>query len=65
MLGEIEEVTLEVAGLDDPLIMRTSAQRGLQVGQSVTIGVDAKDVLVFAADETARSALPRGSLAAE
>ncbi|MAN76432.1 MAG: iron ABC transporter ATP-binding protein [Rhizobiales bacterium] len=65
LLGEIEEVTLEVAGLDDPLIMRTSAQRGLQVGQSVTIGVDAKDVLVFAADETARSALPRGSLAAE
>lgn len=65
LLGEIEEVTLEVTGLDEPLVMRTSAQRGLEVGQAVTIGVEPKDVLVFAADETARSTLPRGPLAAE
>jgi iron(III) transport system ATP-binding protein len=65
LLGEIEEVTLEVVGLNDPLVMRTSALRGLEVGQSVAITVDAKDVLVFAADETARSALPRGPVAAE
>ena len=65
LLGEIEEVTLEVAGLSDPIVMRTSAKRGLEVGQHVKIAVDPKDVLVFASDETARSALPSGTIAAE
>ncbi|WP_417579957.1 ABC transporter ATP-binding protein [Pelagibacterium sp.] len=65
LLGELEEVTLEVAGLEDPIVMRTSARRGFAVGQDIKISVDAKDVLVFAADETARSALPRVPMAAE
>ena len=60
LLGEIEEVTLAVDGLDDHLVMRTGARRGLEVGQTVNVGVDPKDVLVFAADETARSTLPQG-----
>ncbi|SDG41296.1 ABC transporter ATP-binding protein [Pelagibacterium luteolum] len=62
LLGEIEEVTLDVDGLDEPVVMRTSARCGLDVGHSVRIGVDPKDVLVFAADESARSALPRGQV---
>ncbi|WP_338607622.1 ABC transporter ATP-binding protein [Pelagibacterium nitratireducens] len=65
LLGEIEELTLDVAGLDDPLVMRTSARRGVEVGQRVSVGVAPNDVLVFAADEAARSTLPHGPVAAE
>ncbi len=62
LLGEIEELKLDVEGLRQPLVMRTSARCGVDVGKTVHVGVDPKDVLVFAADEGARSALPRGWL---
>lgn len=65
LLGEIEELTLEISGLDEPLVMRTSARCGAEVGQVIKVGVNPADVLVFAADEAARSALPRGAEAAE
>lgn len=58
LLGEIEEVSLSVAGLEDPLIMRTSARCGLDVGNVVQVRIDPHDIMVFSADETARSALP-------
>jgi iron(III) transport system ATP-binding protein len=58
LLGEIEEVSLSVSGLDDPLIMRTSARCGLDVGNVVQVRIDPQDIMVFAADEGARSALP-------
>lgn len=59
LLGEIEEVSLRVEGLDDPLVMRTSVRHGLGIGETVNISVDPKDVMVFAADDKARPALPR------
>lgn len=65
LLGEIEELTLDIAGLDAPLVMRTSARCRVEVGETVTIGVDPDDVLVFATDEAARSALPHRRVAAE
>lgn len=58
LLGEIEEVSLTVQGLDDPLVMRTSARCGLDVGNTVQVKVNPQDIMVFAADESARSALP-------
>lgn len=65
LMGEIEELTLAVDGLNEPLVMRTSARHRLEVGQTVTIAVDPDDVLVFAADEAARAALPHRPAAAE
>lgn len=50
LMGEIEEVTLDVAGLEEPMIMRTTSHRGLAAGQTVALAVDQKDVLIFAAD---------------
>ncbi|WP_127144813.1 ABC transporter ATP-binding protein [Pelagibacterium montanilacus] len=60
LLGEIEEVTLAVEGLADPLVMRTSERCGVSIGGDVRIGVNPDHVLVFADDESARAALPRG-----
>lgn len=57
LLGEIEEVTLALPGLADPLVMRTSSRCEIEVGQEVNIEVAAKDVMVFSADEAARAAL--------
>lgn len=51
LLGEIEELTLEVAGLDEKLVMRSSARCGVEVGERVAIGVDRSDILVFSAQE--------------
>lgn len=61
LLGEIEEVSLAVDGLDVPLVMRTSARCRLDVGNMVQVRVSPEDIMVFAADEGARSALPGGS----
>ncbi|WP_196259479.1 ABC transporter ATP-binding protein [Pelagibacterium limicola] len=58
LLGEIEEVSLSVSGLETPLIMRTSARCGLDVGNTVQVKIDPHEIMVFAADESARSALP-------
>lgn len=58
LLGEIEEVSLAVQGLAEPLIMRTSRRCGLDVGRTVQVKIDPNDIMVFAADEAARSALP-------
>ncbi|WP_404406041.1 ABC transporter ATP-binding protein [Pelagibacterium halotolerans] len=59
LLGEIEEVGLAVEGMSEPLVMRTSARSGLDVGHTVRVSIEPEDVLVFAADETARATLPR------
>lgn len=58
LLGEIEEVSLAVSGLDMPLVMRTSARCGLDVGNVVQVRINPQDIMVFAADEGARAALP-------
>ncbi|MCD7059192.1 ABC transporter ATP-binding protein [Pelagibacterium xiamenense] len=60
LLGEIEEVGLSVDGMSEPLVMRTSARSGLDVGHTVQVSIEPDDVLVFSADEAARAALPRG-----
>lgn len=60
LLGEIEEVSLSIQGMTDPLVMRTSARSGLDVGRTVQVTIAPDDILVFAADENARATLPRG-----
>ncbi|WIJ25906.1 ABC transporter ATP-binding protein [Devosia sp. RR2S18] len=61
LLGEIEEITLALPGLADPLVMRTSSRCEIEVGQEVNIEVAAKDVMVFSADDAARAALHQRS----
>ncbi len=60
LMGEIEELTLEVEGLKEPVVMRTSARHRIGVGEPVKVKVDPADVLVFATDEAARAALRLG-----
>lgn len=46
-LGEMEELTLVVAGLDAPLVLRSSLRSGATVGQTVHLAVKRDEVMVF------------------
>jgi iron(III) transport system ATP-binding protein len=47
LLGEIEELALQVDGLDDFVVMRTSVHQPVNVGDTVLLGVEAGEVMVF------------------
>lgn len=49
-LGEMEEISLAVEGMDQPVVMRTSDSTGAQPGQQVRIGVRRDKIMMFAAD---------------
>jgi len=49
-LGETDRMTLEVAGLDEPLYLRTSAHVRVAPGQTVSVEVEPAGVLVLADD---------------
>ena len=53
LLGEIEEVGLHVAGVDQPLVMRTSRHSGLDVGHTVHLRIDPEQILAFEATRPA------------
>ncbi len=46
-MGELEELSLAVAGIDVPLVMRSSLRSGAAVGQTVHIKVRPEEVMVF------------------
>ncbi|WEJ34756.1 ABC transporter ATP-binding protein [Devosia sp. SD17-2] len=47
LLGEIEEWSLELAGLPRPLVMRTTARHQAEPGAMVSIKLDPSDVIVI------------------
>lgn len=49
LLGEIEEVGLDVAGVEQPLVMRSSRHSGVDVGHTVYLRIDPEEVLAFEA----------------
>lgn len=49
-LGEMEEISLSIEGMDQPLVMRTSISTAAQPGQQVRISVRADQIMLFAAD---------------
>lgn len=48
VLGELEELSLQVEGLNEPLIVRSTNHYAVAEGQKVRLSVDARDVMVFA-----------------
>ncbi len=50
LLGEIEEVGLVVAGIDQPLVMRSSTPCGVDIGGAVHLRIDSARVLAFEAE---------------
>ena len=57
-LGEIEELRLSVAGLDDQLVMRTLGPSGLEAGDTVAIEVDPRRIFASAPGQGSLSSLP-------
>ncbi len=51
ILGEIEELSLAVDGLDSPLIMRGTARHDVRQGDDVFIQVNPDGVMIFPEDE--------------
>ncbi|KQT47315.1 iron ABC transporter ATP-binding protein [Devosia sp. Leaf420] len=50
ILGEIEELRIAVAGVDDPLIMRGTSRHDVHPGDAVEIAVKADEVMIFPQD---------------
>ena len=50
ILGEIEEVSMSVQGMDDPLIMRGTARHDVRQGDRVFLAVNAHEVMIFPQD---------------
>lgn len=46
-MGEVEQLTLRVAGLDQPVRMRTTRRLNSMMGEVVRFGVDTKQVMIF------------------
>ena len=49
-LGELEELSLGVDGIDTPLVLRSSLRSGAAVGQIVYLGVKHDEIMVFPAE---------------
>lgn len=49
-LGELEELSLKVDGIDAPLVLRSSLRSGAAVGQTVHLSVKRDEVMVFPAE---------------
>ncbi|NGP19147.1 ABC transporter ATP-binding protein [Devosia aurantiaca] len=47
ILGEIEELLLEIGGLDEPLIMRGTGRHELRPGDRVCVSVNPRDIMIF------------------
>jgi iron(III) transport system ATP-binding protein len=47
ILGEIEEVSLAVEGIDEPLIMRGTSRHDVRQGDMVFLAVNAHEVMIF------------------
>ena len=60
LLGEIEEIRLDVPGVDQPLVMRTSIHSGVDVGHTVLLRIDPDRILAF---ETATTSATEPSAA--
>lgn len=52
LLGELEELTLAVDGLDQTLVMRSTDRHAVEPGQVVSLSVNTDEVLIFANDLT-------------
>lgn len=52
-MGEVEQLTLRVAGLDDVVRMRTTRRQNNMMGEVVRFGIDPKQVMVFAPEPDA------------
>jgi iron(III) transport system ATP-binding protein len=50
VLGEIEELSLAVEGMDEPLIMRGTERHDVRPGDMVFVAVNAHEVLIFPQD---------------
>lgn len=50
ILGEIEEVSLSVEGIDEPLIARGTARHEVRPGDMVYLAVNAHEVMIFPQD---------------
>jgi iron(III) transport system ATP-binding protein len=56
LLGELEELTLVVEGLPEPLLMRSTRRHAVLPGQTVHLSVNADEIMIFQDDAQQPSA---------
>lgn len=50
VLGEIEELSLRVAGIDEPILMRGTVRHDVRPGDVIRVSVNAHEVMIFPQD---------------